>query len=143
MNRKLLLVLLVSGSASAMGRLPDDPATWGDVQDARGYTYSLNAEQRAVVNGISSNSIARDTAINDRIDDLEKPKAIIDTSVRVFDTKRVTGEVFNQFDASQGNEFAYGVRLKLKLGSSYEERLIRKQQQELEALRAIMDKITP
>ncbi len=55
-------------------------------------------------------------------------------AVRLYDAKRFELQAFNSYDARHGHNFAAGVRLLFKVGPSYEEKLIAKQQRNVEAL---------
>ncbi len=122
------IILLTMGPASyAMGRLPSDPATYADITD-------VNKR----VDTVSNNQNAQQGQINDtnnRVDEIDQTKALIETDVRLFDSKRVTVAVFNSADVRRVKEFAAGLRFTLKLGKSYEERLIESQAAQIEALK--------
>lgn len=65
-----------------------------------------------------------------------RTQIIGEVGVRVFDTKRFQGQVFNAYDLRQGHNAQAGARLLLKLGKSYEEKRIIAQERELAILKA-------
>lgn len=73
--------------------------------------------------------------------DAARTQIIGEVGVRVFDTKRFQGQIFNAYDLRQGHNAQAGVRLLLKLGKSYEEKRIVAQERELAILRASLNSI--
>lgn len=130
------LLMIISMPTLAMGRRPTDPATYQDVLDAEAMTSTTNNREIAHYNQTQGDI----KATNDRIDKLSETKMLVDTAVRVYDGKRVSVEAFNSFDAAHSQEFAFGTRIVLKLGSSYEERLLKVQAKQIEALQALVNK---
>jgi hypothetical protein len=140
----LLASLLLSASAWSMGnRPPTDPATYQDITDAENQTTnetgralraetSLTAQQQATA--------AQQKADEDRIDQMDQTKILLEGAVRVLDTKRFAVELFNDYDARRAQDFAFGAKVTLKLGKSYEERQLDKQQKEIDALRELLFK---
>lgn len=70
-----------------------------------------------------------------------RTQIIGEVGVRVFDTKRFQGQIFNAYDLRQGHNAQAGVRLLYKLGKSYEEQKIIAQERELVILRASLNSI--
>lgn len=121
-----LVLLITPVGVHAMGRLPSDPATYGDVQGLQ-----------TQINNNTASQAQRDTAQNDRLDGLEKVKGFVQTDLRLYDGKRVQWELFNMYDVVNTQEFGAGVKLTLKLGTSYEEKQIQELKRQLEALKAL------
>lgn len=133
--KTFLLCAMLTVPVSAMGRLPTDPATYKDIQDAEAMTSVTNNREIAHY----AQTQADLSATNDRIDQLTEPKILIEGAVRLYDGKRIALEAFNSFDAAHGHEFAYGSRITLKLGTSYEERQLKVQAKEIERLRQLIE----
>lgn len=112
-----------------------------------GLTTGLLTETGARINGdqvLQSQVNATNTRINDvssRVDKLEQMKVIADINVRLLDTKKYQVGIFDMFDGRAQRNFAAGVRLTYKLGQSYEEKLIEKQQRQLDQLQAALSRL--
>lgn len=74
-------------------------------------------------------------------------KLVLDTAVRLYDGKRLQLQLFNVYalDRHVGHDVLggarnhmFGARIVLKLGTSYEERQIAKQQKEIDALKRLL-----
>jgi len=77
-----------------------------------------------------------------RIDRLEQTKYILEGVVRLHDSKHFQVQVFDSYDVRHGANFMVGVRGMLKLGKSYEERVIERQEAEIKALeRAFLSRL--
>lgn len=127
----VLLALLYAGTPSlAMGRLPTDPATWGDVENSEAQTSVVNNREIAD----NANTNARIDAQNSKIDNMNETKVMVEGVLRIYDAKRFTLEAFNSYDAAHSQEFAAGVRITLKLGKSYEERLLEQHKSQIDQL---------
>ncbi len=77
-------------------------------------------------------------------------KFALDTAVRLYDGKRVQVQAFNIYTPSRvnnqdtlgdGKNFMFGARVVLKLGPSYEEGLIERQQRDIKALEAALSRL--
>lgn len=79
--------------------------------------------------------------LDNRVDKLEQVKAMVDMNVRILDAKKYSVGFFDTWDVSNSRNFAFGARLTYKLGSSYEERQLEKQQKQIEALQRVLTKI--
>jgi hypothetical protein len=79
--------------------------------------------------------------LDNRVDQLEKVKVMADLNVRILDTKKYTVGVFDMWDGTNNRNFAFGARLTYKLGKSYEEKVLEKQQLQIEALERVLNKI--
>jgi hypothetical protein len=79
--------------------------------------------------------------LDNRVDQLEKVKVMADLNVRILDTKKYTVGVFDMWDGTNNRNFAFGARLTYKLGKSYEETVLEKQQLQIEALQRVLNKI--
>jgi len=130
-----LSIILMSFSAPclAMGNLPprpdSDPATWGDVRTVQNQVTADEAHEQADI-----------TNANNKIDDLNKLKVQIGTTVRLYDAKYASMNFFSLADVQGSGGNAVGLNFGFKLGKSYEQRLIEKQQKQIDML---MEKLTP
>ena len=79
--------------------------------------------------------------LDNRVDQLEKVKVMADLNVRILDTKKYTVGLFDMWDGTNNRNFAFGARLTYKLGKSYEETVLEKQQLQIEALQRVLNKI--
>jgi hypothetical protein len=79
--------------------------------------------------------------LDNRVDKLEQVKVMADLNVRILDTKKYTVGVFDMWDGTNNRNFAFGARLTYKLGKSYEEKVLEKQQLQIEALQRVLTKI--
>ena len=79
--------------------------------------------------------------LDSRVDQLEKVKVMADLNVRILDTKKYTVGFFDMYDGTNQRNFAFGARLTYKLGKSYEEKQLEKQQKQIEALERVLNKI--
>lgn len=121
------LIILSLAIANAQGRKPDDPATWGDVQNVQKSINTTSARQSAQESAITDATEAANASM--------EMKYLLDASLRILDTKHTTFELFNSFDARHGQNFAFGGRITLKLGKSYEEREMERLRMDLDALK--------
>lgn len=65
--------------------------------------------------------------MNKRIHEMNENKVVIEGAVRLYDSKLVQLQLFNSYDVRHGRNFMSGTRLIFKVGKSYEEKLIAKQ----------------
>ena len=79
--------------------------------------------------------------LDNRVDKLEQVKGMVDMNVRILDAKKYSVGFFDTWSVSDNRNFAFGARLTYKLGTSYEERLLEKQQKQIEALERVLTKI--
>lgn len=63
-------------------------------------------------------------ALDNRVANLERLKVMPEAGVRFFDSKHVSAMAYDDYDATNGRNFAVGVKVVLKLGKSYEEQRI-------------------
>jgi hypothetical protein len=84
----------------------------------------------AVVNGINSRLDSQANAINK----LQQTKLLLEQDVRLYDGKSTTIAAFNSYDLNAGHAFAQGLRITVKAGTSYEERLLAKQRDTLKEI---------
>lgn len=128
------LFILLALPCMGMGRLPPStPATLGDVytvQDqVQGQQTQINSQQDQLNNQQAS------------IDKMQETKLSVEGVVRLYDGKRITLEMFDNYDVNHSRNFMAGTRITLKLGKSYTEKLIDKQQKQIEALEALLKHI--
>lgn len=117
------LFFLVRPAFSMGARPPSDPATWGDVQSVQSQVNSNYAQEQADVNSLSN-----------RLDDINALKIQIGTTVRIFDAKHMSLNFFSFTDIQGTGGNAVGLNVGFKLGKSYEERLLEKQQKQIDYL---------
>lgn len=79
--------------------------------------------------------------LDNRVSKLERMKVIADVNVRILDAKKYSVALFDMYDGRAQRNFAAGVRLTYKMGKSYEEKLLEKQQHQLEALQAAVARL--
>lgn len=86
-----------------------------------------------------------DPGANAKVDD--SAKLVLDTAVRLYDGKRFQLQLFNVYGLDRrqshdvvgsGRNVMFGARIVLKLGTSYEERLLAKQQKEIDSLKRLL-----
>ncbi len=63
-------------------------------------------------------------ALDNRVADLERLKVMPEAGVRFYDSKHLSAMAYDDYDATNGRNFAVGVKVMLKLGKSYEEQRI-------------------
>lgn len=73
-----------------------------------------------------------------RIDNLERLKVMPEASIRFYDAKHLSMAMYDDYDATNGRNYAVGMKIELKLGKSYEETLIEKQNEEIARLKRIL-----
>ncbi len=123
-------LLLAKLPVYGMGRLPADPATYGDITNLQ-----TQVDQNATTES------AHYTKTNDRLDQLEQMKVIAEGDIRLYDGKRFSLVQFTAFDAAHSKLDSVGARLMLKVGSSHEEKLISKQQKTIDFLMDELQKL--
>ena len=82
-----------------------------------------------------------ESGLQNQINQVEKVKVMADMTVRILDEKKYTVGFFDMWDGTNNRNFAFGARLTYKLGKSYEERLVEKQQKQIEDLQRVLRKI--
>lgn len=128
--KRFLILLLLSSPVFAMGRKPDDPATWGDVQNVQSQVTANQQQEQA------------DAAkASDRLDALEGTKYQAEAVVRLYDGKRLTLEEYNNMTLNQSFGPTFGARITFKVGKSYDQRVAEKQQKQIDALTAIINRL--
>jgi len=73
-----------------------------------------------------------------QVNNLERLKVMPEADVRFYDDKHVSAMAYDAYDATNGRNFAVGVKVMLKIGKSYEETLIEKQQKQIDSLEALL-----
>jgi len=63
-------------------------------------------------------------ALDNSVSNLERLKVMPEADVRFYDDKYVSAIAYDAYDATNGRNFAVGVKVMLKLGKSYEEKRI-------------------
>lgn len=119
---------------------------------------SLNAEQNTLATGLSNETnerIAGDQALqnqinqtnqnvsqlDDRVNNLERLKVMPEAAVRIYDSKYLSMEAFDDYDATNGRNFAVGMKATLKIGKSYEERRIDEQDKKIRELEILVSRL--
>lgn len=77
-------------------------------------------------------------ALDNRVANLERLKVMPEADIRIYDAKHVSAMVYDAYDATNGRNFAVGIKVMLKLGKSYEETKIEEQQKELDKLKELL-----
>jgi len=100
-------------------------------------TNSRIAGDLALQNQINTtnNNVAN---LDNRVNNLERLKVMPEADVRFYDDKHVSAMAYDAYDATNGRNFAVGVKVMLKLGKSYEETMIDKQNKEISDLKALL-----
>ena len=88
---------------------------------------------------------SKDTALNNRMDSLEnrlnkleKTQFVAEFQFRIYDSKRLSIAPFFRTNFTRGMIDTVGVRFTIKLGASYEEKLIAKQNKRLDYIESII-----
>lgn len=84
---------------------------------------------------------ARVNGVEGRVNNLERLKVIPEASIRVYDAKHLSMVAYDAYDATNGRNFAIGMRVQLKLGRSYEERRIDAQDKEIQDLKMLVSRL--
>ena len=86
------------------------------------------AQTRAAGDAVLQNQVntlnARTDNAEHRIDRLEQTKYLLEPTVRLYDSKHWQVQAFDSYDVRHGANFSLGARVMLKLGKSYEEKLL-------------------
>lgn len=116
-------------TGQVLGKLSDEDfdTGWIDV---------LTPSDLEPINNWINNADNRFTNIENRLDTLEETQFILGLNVRLMDTKRTTLEAFADYSTNRSKVDRYGVRLTVKLGKSYEEKLIEQLQAQIAELMA-------
>lgn len=80
-------------------------------------------------------------ALDNRISNLERLKVMPEAAIRFYDAKHVSLVAYDDYDATNGRNFAVGVRVQLKLGKSYEEKRIDEQDKQISDLKALLTRM--
>ena len=108
---------------------------------------TINQLQTQITNNTNSVDLLNKnlSAANNRVDNLEnrvssleETKIQLDGSVRVADGKHLSVYFFDTYNWMDRHNAAFGTRFVIKLGKSYEETLIDKQEKELNQLRSLV-----
>ncbi len=83
------------------------------------------------INNIQSQQIGD---LDNRLSKLEKTQQVIEVESRVYDSKRLTIKPFARYNITRNKVDVVGLRFTIKLGSSYEEKLIKKLEQQIKEL---------
>lgn len=120
---------LLASPCLAMGRKPSDPATWGDVTTVQDQ-----------VNRNAATESDHNAKTNERIDNLEALRPMLEGDLRFYDGKHLALSAFSGFDVNRSHFDTAGLRITLKVGKSYEETLVAKQQKLIDQLTALISK---
>jgi len=77
----------------------------------------------------------------DKVNQMDQVKIIADMNVRIRDAKKYSIALFDMYDGRRQQNFAYGVRLTYKMGKSYEETVLEKQQQKIAELESMISRL--
>jgi len=78
------------------------------------------------------------TDLNNRMEKLEQTQFVLETSFRILDTRRISIRPFLRQNFSRGKIDIVGLKIDIKLGSSYEEKLIKKVNARLDLIEKII-----
>jgi len=79
--------------------------------------------------------------VQDQVNNLSRLKVMPEADIRIYDGQHVSATMYDAYDATNGRNFAVGMRVTLKLGTSWEEELIAKQAKKLSDLEAEMSRL--
>ena len=102
----------------------------GQAASIVGLNAGLSNETNSRIAG--DNALQRQVnAVNQRVDGLDKRltndermKVMPEADIRIMDTRHMSVVMYDAYDATNGRNFAFGLRYTLKLGKSYEEKQI-------------------
>lgn len=86
------------------------------------------------INGLSGNV----ASLQNQVNDMQRLKVMPEADVRFYDGRHVSVMAYDAYDATNGRNYATGVKVMLKLGKSYEETLIEKQQKQIDKLMELL-----
>jgi len=78
------------------------------------------------------------SGLDSRISDLEETQYVFGLNMRVFDSRKMSWNVFANYSANRSKLDRVGVELTLKLGKSYEEKQIEDLRAEIAELKALL-----
>lgn len=76
------------------------------------------------------------SALDNRVSNIERLKVMPEADIRFFDSRHVSAIAYDAYDATNGRNFAVGVKVMLKLGKSWEDTRIDKLEKEIATLLA-------
>lgn len=134
MKIMFLSLLLVPAVVLGMGnRPPTDPATYGDIQTVQTQIDNVAYQGAQNTDAIQTNTDTLNKQ-QTQIDDLNALKVQLGVSVRLYDAKYVAFSIFSLADIQGSGGNAVGLNVGFKLGKSYEQRLLEKQQKQIDFL---------
>lgn len=89
------------------------------------------------VNANTAVNLDQQASLNEherRLHDLTETKYILEGDIRLIDRKRYSLHVFGNYDVRHDHGHEVGFRAKIKLGTSYEERLLKKLEERVQQL---------
>lgn len=150
MIKKLLILFLVISIQNAWSKPASSLATKYDrVQDKKiiRNTKSTNRETRQrkqrdieITNRVDtnkkgiSNTSRNIESLDNRLSELEETQYVAEAEVRVYDGRRLTVSSFVRHSFTRNKLDVVGIRFTIKIGQSYEERLIAQQSKRLEKI---------
>ena len=81
---------------------------------------------------------ARVNAQSSRLSDLEETQYVFGLNLRLFDSRKMSWNVFANYSANRSKVDRCGINLTLKLGKSYEEKQIEELRAEIAELKALL-----
>ncbi len=114
-----------------------DVVTPGDLANALKPVNDKNFQQDQRLDDLTD----RVDNLGNRVDELEDPQFILGLNLRLNDTQKTKLEAFMDYSETRSQVDRYGVRLTLKLGKSYEEKLIEDLMLKLEELEFRMNQL--
>ena len=79
--------------------------------------------------------------VDNRVSELEETQYVIETGIRIFDSKKLTVSPFTRYNFTRNKLDTVGIRFTIKIGLSYEEKLIEKQDLKLRELERKLEKL--
>ena len=154
MNKLMTMAIVVLGTGAAWANCGNGPVGAGNGCNGGGNTTVTNVTNITNVNNV--NNVTNTGVVNNLTDNkidprMNEAKFGIDTALRLYDGKRVQLQAYNVWSPSMhssedvigdGRNLQYGIRFVFKIGSSYEERLLAKQESQIKALEAMLSRIS-
>lgn len=110
----------------------DDSALTTQVNNNTTSINNLNTQVTNVQAQGASNS-QQISDLGNQMHKMEQTKIMPELDLRLYDAKRFSISAYDAYDATNGHNFALGAKLQIKIGKSYEEKLLDKQNKQLEA----------
>jgi hypothetical protein len=108
---------------SNINNIDDKHTVWNTKQDTNiSNINNVNDRQDKSINNLNS----KVDNLDNRVNKLERTQYVLETSFRILDTKRITLRPFFRQNFTRNKVDVVGLKIDVKLGKSYEEKLIEK-----------------